>query len=284
MLIKIKSYLGRFRRVLSDDGLPYAVDKTVEFLQAHSGLVSRSAKRRIALSRRISRKLGGVVRYGPLAGLKIRLESTWGAGDRGGMLLGLYEREVADVIAESLRDRSTFIDIGAADGYYAVGVLKAGLAEQSIAFEMNPKARASIAALASLNNVSDRLTIHGAADAGSLASLSAGVISGSFEHCVVLCDIEGAETEVLNDRALALLSHAVIVVELHRSGTLTDVEVGALLRARAEAWFDIESFTVGARSPLQIEEIAQYSEDDQWLICSEGRGYRQTWFVLRPKA
>ena len=261
-----------------------AVEQTVDFVQANLGIPSRSARRRIALSKLISRRLGGVVRYGPFAGLKIRLEATWGAGDRAGMLLGLYEKEVVEVVADALRERPIFIDIGAADGYYAVGVLKAKLAEHSIAFEMNSKARGSIAALAALNDATERLTIHGAAGAGSLAALATELSVGSFERCVVLCDIEGAEAEVLDDQALELLSRAVIVIELHRSGMLSETDVEALLRKRAAGLFDIESFTVGARAPLQIPEIAQLSEDDQWLICSEGRGYRQTWLVLRPKA
>lgn len=275
-----EGYLSRFRRIAAQDGWSRATEKAAEFVQAHLGITGGLGRRRIILSKRLFNRLGGVVRRGPFAGLKIRLEATWGAGDRAGMLLGLYEKEVVETVADALRTRPVFIDIGAADGYYAVGVLKAGLAKRSIAFEMNPKARASIKALAELNGVQDDLEIHSAADAGSLASLSV----ESFDRCVVLCDIEGAEVFVLNDDALKLLSQAVIVVEIHDHEDMDEHQVERILRDRAAPIFDVQSFTTGARSPLQIEEISDLTEDDQWLICSEGRKYRQTWLVFRPKS
>ena len=275
-----EGYLNRFRRIAAQDGFSRATEKAIELVQAHLGISGGLGRRRIILSKRLSNRLGGVVRHGPFAGLKIRLEATWGAGDRAGMFLGLYKKEVFETVEEALRDRPIFIDIGAADGYYAVGVLKAGLAKRSIAFEMNPKAHNSIRALAALNGVQDDLEIHSAAGAGSLASLSL----ESFDRCVVLCDIEGAEVDVLDDTALKLLSQAVIVIEVHGSGDLDEHAVEKLLRERAAPLFDIESFTTGSRSPLQISEISDLPEDDQWLICSEGRKYRQTWLVLRPKS
>lgn len=275
-----EGYLSRFRRIAAQDGWSRATEKMVEFVQAHLGITGGLGRRRIILSKRLFNRLGGVVRRGAFAGLKIRLEATWGAGDRAGMLLGLYEKEVVDTVTDALRARPVFIDIGAADGYYAVGVLKAGLAKRSIAFEMNPKARASIKALAELNGVQDNLEIHSTADAGSLASLSV----ESFDRCVVLCDIEGAEVFVLNNDALKLLSQAVIVVEIHDHEDMDEHQVERILRDRAAPIFDVQSFTTGARSPLQIQEISDLAEDDQWLICSEGRKYRQTWLVFRPKS
>lgn len=281
MIAKKPNLIGRFSTIMNSDGLGLAVERTVRFMQAHMGLQSPSSRRRIVLSRRLHRKFGGEVRYGPLRGLKLRLEGTWGRGDRAGMLLGLYEKEVAEILAAALRERSVFIDIGAADGYYAVGFLKAGLCEHSIAFEMSAKARESIRASAELNGVSGQLSIFGAANGETLQRLQE---QYSFAQSVVLCDIEGAEVALLDEHILQELSKAVIVIELHSSGTMSVEAVEALLRERAQSMFDVRTVYSGARSPLQIPEIASFDEDDQWLICSEGRGYRQSWLVLSPKS
>lgn len=280
MIAKPANFLGKFRDVMAAEGIGVAVERTFRLFLAHIGMRSAAARRRIVLSKRLYRKMGGEVGYGAMKGLKIRLDATWGSGDRAGMLLGLYEKEVAEVLAAALHKRSVFIDIGAADGYYAVGLLKAGLCQKSIAFEMSAKARESISALAKLNGVCDRLAIFGEAGEQTLQSLDQ---QYSFAQCVVLCDIEGAEVAVLNDRALRLLDKAIIVIELHPSGAMGIEAVEALLRQRAEAMFDVEVIHSGPRAPLQIAEIQSFDEDDQWLICSEGRGYRQTWLVLRPK-
>ena len=280
MIRKTEGYVHNFLDLMRSYGLEFAVERFVRLIQANLHIPSAVARRRITLSKRLFRKFGGEVRYGPLQGLRLRLDATWGAGDRAGMLLGLYEKEVVEVLAKALCDRAVFIDIGAADGYYAVGLLNAGLCEKSIAFEMSAKARESIGDLARLNNVSDRLTICGAAREDTLQSLGK---DASFEQCVVLCDIEGAEVTVLNENALRIMAGAIIVIELHPSGMLGIKAVESLLRQRSEPLFDVTTIHCGARAPLEISEISAFDEDDQWLICSEGRGYRQSWLVLRPK-
>jgi hypothetical protein len=69
--------------------------------------------------------LGGEVRYGPFKGLKLDKETWWGKLDLGSQCLGLYEKELLQQIEAITENKyQTFIDIGAADGYYAIGMLK----------------------------------------------------------------------------------------------------------------------------------------------------------------
>jgi hypothetical protein len=273
-------YVRRFNTLVRSEGVAYAFEKLVWFIQAQLHIPSRSAKRRIELSKRVHRRLGGVVRYGPLRGLQLRTQATWGAGDRAGMLLGLYEQMVASEIYEALRDRTVFIDIGAADGYYAVGLVSSGRAARSVAFDKSEKARRSIRLLAQLNRVQDQVEVRGQADTDTLLAVMA---PNAPQDCVILCDVEGAELDVFHEAAFERLSGAFLVIEIHRSQGLDVASVEAELRRRSQPLFDARTLTSGPRDPLTLDEISDFAEDDQWLICSEGRGYRQTWLVLSPK-
>ena len=75
------------------------------------------------ISREVFEIFGGVVAYGLFGGLRLQQASIWwGAHDVGAQVLGIYEKEVADLISD-LGPRTSFISIGAADGYYAIGML-----------------------------------------------------------------------------------------------------------------------------------------------------------------
>ena len=70
----------------------------------------------------------GEVKYGPFQGLSLNSKTGWGKSDLGAQCLGLYEKEILDDIGSQEKGKyQTFIDIGAADGYYAVGMLLAGI-------------------------------------------------------------------------------------------------------------------------------------------------------------
>jgi len=273
-------YFRRFNNLLRSEGAAYAWEKFVWFIMAQLHIPSRSARRRSELSRRVFRRLDGIVRYGPLSGLRLLTQATWGAGDRAGMLLGLYEQTVVTAISEALRDRHIFIDIGAADGYYAVGLVNSGRARRSVAFDKSEKARRSTLLLAELNGVQDRVEIRGQADTDTLIAVMA---PDAPRDCVILCDAEGAELDIFDEAAFERLSGAVVVIEIHRSHGLDVAGVEAELRRRSQSLFDARTLTYGPREPMELDEISDFAEDDQWLICSEGRGYRQSWLILSPK-
>lgn len=88
-------------------------------------------QRRRRVSSEIYDLLGGVVKYGPFKGLSLAKNNWWGGGDFGSMLLGLYEKEVLDFLfSERLDAVESFVDVGAADGYYAIGMVRSGRAKK----------------------------------------------------------------------------------------------------------------------------------------------------------
>jgi hypothetical protein len=235
------------------------------------------AMRRLQLNTMVFQRLQGVVRYGPLAGMKLIEASSWG-NDKCAKLLGFYEQELISAMVPAMGSGKVFIDIGAADGYYAVGALHASLAQRTIAFEMTPEGRAVIADTAASLGLSDRIEIKGACNEGSLQDALKGL---DGKQLVVLCDVEGAEFEIFSDAVFAMLAEAHVFIEIHDYSAKGPAQYAAL-KARAERWFRLEEISKGGRNPYHYKELRDLDDTDHWLVCSEGRDPDQKWLALRP--
>jgi len=235
---------------------------------------------RYRLSQRLASTFDGTVAYGPFTGLKLDTNSWWGAADRGSMLLGLYELEVLTWMDSARVGRSVLVDLGAADGYYAIGALRAGWVEHAYCFEMSEAGRSAIAQNAAANGVGDRVTILGIATPSFVEELKQnhGV---DIAQCLVLIDIEGAEFDVLTPSTLSSLSRAALVIELHEEPGVVSSKVDALTDACLES-FTCAFLTTSARDLSVFPELQLWPDDDRWALCSESRAYQMRWLTLTP--
>jgi hypothetical protein len=104
-------------------------------------LIETVDARRHSLSHYFIDKFGNTAAYGPLKGFTFSDESWWGTSARTPQLLRIYEKEVLDELVTLSQASNTFIDIGAADGYYGVGMVSSGLYERSYCFEQSEVGR-----------------------------------------------------------------------------------------------------------------------------------------------
>ena len=73
----------------------------------------------------VAQHTGSTVQNGPFKGMRLALRSSWGEGDISPMLLGVYEQELHGVLTEFSGEKyGAIVNIGAADGYYAVGTAR----------------------------------------------------------------------------------------------------------------------------------------------------------------
>lgn len=126
-------------------------------------------------------------------------------------ILGSYELELQDVI-EGLPHFDLGLDIGAAEGYYAVGLLRKGTCDRMIAWEMTSEGQALMAELAKSNGVSDRITIEGTC---SPESLSKALKEAKGKKILMVVDCEGYEGELLESIDLPLFSNCTLIIETH---------------------------------------------------------------------
>jgi hypothetical protein len=166
-------------------------------------------------------------------------------------LIGTYEREVAGILEQALaKAPAHVIDVGGAEGYYAVGVLTRLPNARVTVFEMAETGRSAIAELASMNGVLDRLEIRGRCTPSELDSCLAQT-GASF----VIVDVEGYETELLNPATCPHITQADLLVEVH------DCKVaGCAARVSGQ----LESTHMGTTIPQAPRTAGEYPFRDHW--------------------
>jgi hypothetical protein len=196
-------------------------------------------------------------------------------------LLGTYELELNGVWEELCRKRfESILDIGAAHGYYAIGLLRRMPECKAIAFEMDPELQHVVRDLANANGVAGRLELRGLCDAPALASGLEGA-----GPALVIMDVEGAEATLLDPFVAPGLRDATIVVEVHDfvydgMGELI-VKRFAATHTIAEIWSRdraVEDF------PLHLPPWKRVLLRRLLLYMMwERRGRKMRWLYLRPK-
>jgi hypothetical protein len=152
---------------------------------------------------------GSTVRGGPFSGLLYPVE-CFAVGDIVSKLVGAYEEEIHPFIEEVIRrPPRVFVDIGCAEGYYAVGIALKCPEIVVHAFDIDPAARRECRRLARLNGCSDRVRVHGRCTPRGLLGLVA------KQPSFVLSDCEGGELDVFSDRVVKGLAECSALVELH---------------------------------------------------------------------
>ncbi len=235
-------------------------------------------KRRKQLSARFTQQFGATVAYGPFKGLRLADDAWWG-NDDAAVYFGLYELEILNELTNMARGGRTFVNLGAANGYYGVGALVANMCDRSICFELSAEGRKIIERTARLNGVLDRVEIRGAAGDGFYQLIP----EADRDRAIVLIDIEGAEFELLTTSFFEAFSNSTIFVELHQRTVPNGLEKLVRLRETASRNFQIKEMRTGPRDPGQFPELEQLSDSDRWLLCSEGRPFLMDWWRLDPK-
>jgi hypothetical protein len=226
-------------------------------------------------TRRFSELAGTGVRRGPFAGLVYPPEWFPQADVAVAKVIGSYEAELHPIIEEVIAEApSLFVDIGAAEGYYAVGFATRSPATRVHVFEVDPWLRRRCFELASVNGVRDQIAIDGLCTGAVLASLD---LEGAF----VLSDCEGAEARILTDVPVEHLRSTTMLVEMHSRAAGTDVL--ELLSRRFTSTHDVRTIGARDRSPDAYPELAGFSESERTMLLSEFRSEPTPWALLTPR-
>lgn len=189
-------------------------------------------------------------------------------------LVGSYEQEIADVFIQSIVTRvRSFVDVGCADGYYAVGMAVASPSTTTYAFDLAASARRICRETAEANGVAARVQIGGRCGASALRKLP-------LEGALVLLDIEGAEVAFLDAEVAELLTSSQIVVEVHEDNV---PGAGETLTKRFSATHVARAVAQAPRDPSDYERLAGLPAEQAHLAVAEHRGPALHWLVLTPR-
>ena len=230
--------------------------------------------RSVLIQNTLLEKEGTRVLQGPLEGLDFIEQSAEGCHIA--KLLGCYEQLLHPYISDAITKGYTVVlNIGCAEGYYAVGLARAMPRARSLAFDTNPKAQAACKQLAAKNGVSDRVTVGGLFSPSDFADYV-------DESTLVFCDIEGAELELLDPALAPALESMDLIVESHEC--LRDGITDKLI-ARFSSTHDIQLITDNGSRQLDNAPywFKQMSHLDQLLATWEWRSGPTPWLVMTAK-
>ncbi len=245
----------------------------------HRALNKRMVGQETALAdamRRISSDL--TVRRGPFQGMRYPgLKSVY--SPLYPKLLGSYECEIAPCVERLCRERYTeIVNIGCAEGYYAVGFAMRDPKARVYAFDISKTARRLCAEMARLNAVGDRVSVGRICDGKTLRSIP---FTG---RGLVFCDCEGYETELLTSDTVACLRNCDLVVEVHDfinagiSGQIRRVFADSHDISVTESMDDMMKSRV-----FQAPELDGYEFQVRKELLSEWRPCIMEWFLMTPK-
>lgn len=194
-------------------------------------------------------------------------------------LLGTYESELHPTLW-SLADCSfdKIVDVGAAEGYYAVGLARLFDGCPVFAFDINSDAQQQSRKIAKINDVSQTVTVCGECDSKILSELVSG------QRCFVICDCEGFEKTLFDDFTAQALCRSDLIIEVH---DFVDSEISAHLKRVFKTTHDVEVVdAVSEDFKARNYCLGFCIETDYWLrrtLLSEGRPSGMKWFVFRSR-
>jgi len=218
---------------------------------------------------------GTVVMQGPLRGLDFLPQSAEGCHIA--KLLGCYEQPLQPHVEAAIAAGYPLVlNIGCAEGYYAVGMARRMPNTRVLAFDLNPTAQQVCRELASKNDVADRVSV------GALFT-PADFAAYASERVLVLCDIEGAERELLNPQTAPALAGMDLIVESHEC---LQPGITQTLVERFAATHDITLINDDGQRQLQGAPpwFCNLAHLDQLLATWEWRSGPTPWLVMRSRA
>ena len=215
------------------------------------------------------------VKNGLFKNLKINKDISWGKADIASKVYGLYENNIQKVLEEI--KKPILIDIGAADGFFAIGCIYSGISKHCYAFEQSNLGRSALSKTAELNKVSENITIKGGVNSQNFLSLLPQDID--FSKAIVLCDIEGEEYSFFTDNILKKLEKSHIIIEIHNTHNKNN-EIKLMKRIKSK--FNVTIITGSENDYSRLPEIQLLNDIDRNLIACEGRSYIGKWWYLKP--
>jgi hypothetical protein len=209
---------------------------------------------------------GRTVLEGPFRGMKY---PTGVLRERNSIpiLFGAYELELHPIIEEvASKGYDRIIDIGSAEGYYAVGLARRSRAT-IYAFDCEPRERRSCRRMARENGVANRVQVGAWCSAQTLKDVATG-------RCLVVADCEGYEVHLFSSEVVTALRDCDLIIELHE---VQGLDVRAILLERFGRTHRAQLITFEASNTGAVPE--------RWRkFAREFRPVGQQWVYFTPRS
>lgn len=196
-------------------------------------------------------------------------------------LIGIYEKEIGDII-ENCKKQSyeIFIDVGCAEGYYAIGMAKYGCVEQVIAYDIDDRAKKLCQKMAERNQV--HVNIRNELTAQELQRFPFDKSKRSF----IMADCEGYERELFTRDNVENLKNVECLIEIHDWCKYEDRTKEVLLKLfenthQCKVIEGIDDYDKAY--DYKIEELEDFTIQERLFIFAEGRRRLGRWLWCIPR-
>ena len=218
-----------------------------------------------------------IVQTGPFSGMVLADLSSRGDGDLSPKLLGTYEQDIHPYIQDFCsRNYHAILDVGCAEGYYAVGLARLFTKTCVLAFDIDQEALEITRQSASQNGCLDQITTAGICDPETLRSAF-----NRFGRTLTVVDCEGYEKELFSDPdTIALSSMSDLIIECH---DLWDRSITPNLVQSFSKTHKVSIVYAGARNPNIFPFLRHITDWDRWLAVWERREGLMNWLVCESR-
>ena len=275
-LKKLKKYVSIFN-VNGLDGIYYYFkNKNLR----NYGIWNFIDNKKYKLGKKLAEYSKEKILFGPYSGTKFIFRSGWSNTDFGPKYLGTYERQIQKKIIYLKKkfNLNFFVDCGAAEGFHIISLLQKKIFKTAVAFEINKKSRDLLIQNAINNNVKKKISVYSEANFASLKKLKI----KNFKKTLFLLDIEGAEFNLFDKNFCRYFSKSLFIIEDHNFLILNKKKTKSFYKT-IKKFFKVEFVDDNFENPLNYKILDNLTEDEKYLILSEGRPLRMQWIILLPK-
>ena len=172
-----------------------------------------------------------------------------------------------------------FIDLGAAEGYHIISLLKKKFFKQGLAFEISKKSREILKKNAQINKLNNRIRIYKDAN---LSSLKNTLRNFNHRRLLFLIDIEGQEYDLFDKDFCKIFSKGTFIIEEHPFNISNKRKIKNF-NQNIKKYYNVEILKDAPKNPFNFSILEKYSDDEKYLMMSEGRPESMQWVILQPK-
>lgn len=280
---KLKNILFIFLKKVSSSSLFWALYKPIAEVNAEIYLSKKREEfdqRQGEIYERYKYLLSNTIKNGPFKGLQYpflkSIHSTLYP-----KLLGYYELELHGIFPQIFKKTYvSIVDVGCAEGYYAVGLAKKFPSSTVFAADLLPEAREKTEQMANFNGlkVSDKFHVLEKVDTEFLLGLDPAQMHLIFSDC------EGYESNLFTENVISHLSSSDFIIELH---DFIIPGISDLLKKRFESTHQIKVIQsiddVFRYREIDDEEIGKIPLLDQRKLLAENRPSQMEWIYCEAK-
>ena len=171
------------------------------------------------------------------------------------------------------------MDLGAAEGYHLISLLKKKIFKTGQAYEIEKISRDILLKNATINKVNKKISIHSEAN---FNSLKINLKNINQKKILFLVDIEGGEFDLFNEEFCRYFAESFFIIEEHSFNVLNKRKITNFYN-NINKHFKVLKIKDNSKNPFEFSMLDDFSDDEKYLMMSEGRPQTMQWIILYPK-